>query len=113
MPIYEYRCAECGAQKEILQRISDAPLTICPECGKPALTKLVSAAGFQLKGTGWYVTDFRDKGAKPATTAGKTEKSDKSDKPADGAKPAESAPKEAPKTESSAPAPAKTAAEKN
>jgi putative FmdB family regulatory protein len=113
MPIYEYRCAECGAQKEILQRISDAPLTVCPECGKPALVKLVSAAGFQLKGTGWYVTDFRDKGAKPAATAGKTEKSDKSDKPADGAKPAETAAKEAPKTESAAPAPAKTAAEKN
>ena len=113
MPIYEYRCAECGAQTEILQRISDAPLAVCPQCGKAALVKLVSAAGFQLKGTGWYVTDFRDKGAKPAATASKAEKSDKSDKPADGAKPAETAAKEAPKTESSAPAPAKAASEKS
>lgn len=116
MPIYEYRCGECGAQTEILQRISDAPLTVCPECGKPALTKLVSAAGFQLKGTGWYVTDFRDK--KPAAKADKAEKSDKADKPADGAKsadgakPAETAARQTPKTESAAPAPAKTAAEK-
>ena len=112
MPIYEYRCDECGAHKEILQRISDAPLTDCPECGKPALKKLVSAAGFQLKGTGWYVTDFRDKGTKPAAAASKAEKSDKSDKPADRSKPAETTAKEAPKTESS-PAPAKAAAEKS
>ena len=113
MPIYEYRCDECGAQKEILQRISDAPLTVCPECGKPALKKLVSAAGFQLKGTGWYVTDFRDKGAKPAAKADKTDKAEsKSEKTADAAKPAESTAKEAPKTES-APAPAKAAAEKS
>jgi putative FmdB family regulatory protein len=109
MPIYEYRCAECGAQKEILQRISDAPLKDCPECGKPALQKLVSAAGFQLKGTGWYVTDFRDKGSKPAAKAEKTDA--KSDKPADAAKSAETPTKEAPKTETSA-APAKAAAEK-
>lgn len=61
MPIYEYRCGACGVQKEFLQRITEPPLTDCPDCGKPALTKLVSAAGFQLKGTGWYVTDFRDK----------------------------------------------------
>jgi putative FmdB family regulatory protein len=110
MPIYEYRCDECGAQKEILQRISDAPPINCPECGKPALKKLVSAAGFQLKGTGWYVTDFRDKGTKPAAKADKAET--KPDKPADAAKPAESTAKEAPKTESS-PAPAKAAAEKS
>ena len=116
MPIYEYRCGECGAQTEILQRISDAPLAVCPQCGKAALVKLVSAAGFQLKGTGWYVTDFRDKGAKPAATASKAEKSDKTDKadkPAGSAKPAESAAKEAPKTESSTPAPAKAASEKS
>ena len=112
MPIYEYRCDECGAHKEILQRISDAPLTECPECGKPALKKLVSAAGFQLKGTGWYVTDFRDKGGKPAAKADKPDKSDKSDKSTDSAKPAESTAKEATKTES-APAPAKAATEKS
>jgi putative FmdB family regulatory protein len=62
MPIYEYRCSECGFQKECLQKISDAPLKDCPECGKPSFNKLLSAAGFQLKGGGWYVTDFRNKG---------------------------------------------------
>ncbi len=59
MPIYEYRCAECGHQLEKLQKISDAPLRDCPACGKPALQKLVSAAGFRLKGGGWYETDFK------------------------------------------------------
>lgn len=73
MPIYEYRCTACGFQKEFLQRISDAPLTDCPECGKKTLGKMVTAAGFQLKGSGWYVTDFRNKdGAKPKTDAGKS-----------------------------------------
>ncbi len=68
MPIYEYRCEACGFQKEFLQRISDAPMRDCPACNKPALAKMVTAAGFQLKGSGWYATDFRDKGAaKPAT----------------------------------------------
>jgi len=66
MPIYEYRCGACGFQKEFLQRISDAPLSDCPDCGKPALNKMVTAAGFQLKGSGWYATDFRNNGkAKP------------------------------------------------
>ena len=59
MPIYAYKCASCGYAKDALQKISDAPLTVCPQCGKPALQKQVTAAGFQLKGTGWYVTDFR------------------------------------------------------
>lgn len=63
MPIYEYECQACGQQSESLQRISDPPLTDCTACGQPALKKLVSRAGFQLKGTGWYVTDFRDKGS--------------------------------------------------
>ena len=67
MPIYEYRCATCGFQKEYLQKVSDPRLTHCPECGKPTFDKLLSAAGFQLKGNGWYVTDFRDKGTKPST----------------------------------------------
>ena len=65
MPIYEYRCATCGYQKEYLQKVSDPKLTDCPECGKPTFDKLLSAAGFQLKGSGWYVTDFRNNGAKP------------------------------------------------
>ncbi|MFN7087173.1 MAG: FmdB family zinc ribbon protein [Burkholderiales bacterium] len=60
MPIYEYRCASCGYQKEYLQRMSDAPLTDCPECGKGTFNKMVTAAGFQLKGSGWYVTDFKN-----------------------------------------------------
>lgn len=63
MPIYEYACQACGHQLEVLQKMSEAPLTECPECGKPELKKLVSAAGFQLKGSGWYVTDFKGKGA--------------------------------------------------
>jgi len=60
MPIYEYRCASCGHEVEVLQKLSDKPLVSCPECKEDALTKLISAAGFQLKGSGWYVTDFRD-----------------------------------------------------
>jgi putative FmdB family regulatory protein len=64
MPIYEYRCDACGFQKEFLQKMSDAPLTTCPECNKASLSKLLSAAGFQLKGSGWYATDFKG-GAKP------------------------------------------------
>lgn len=63
MPIYEYRCSACGHDLEVLQKLSDAPLTLCPACGKSDLRKQVSAAGFQLKGSGWYVTDFRNNGA--------------------------------------------------
>jgi putative FmdB family regulatory protein len=62
MPIYEYRCGSCGAQKDVLQKMSDAPLTTCPECGKETFAKQISAAGFQLKGGGYYVTDFKDSG---------------------------------------------------
>ena len=73
MPIYEYRCATCGFQKEFLQKVSDPRLTHCPECGKPTFDKMLSAAGFQLKGSGWYVTDFRDKGSKPKADKEKSE----------------------------------------
>jgi len=59
MPFYEYRCGKCGHEMEALQKISDAPLLDCPACGEPALKKLVSAAGFRLKGGGWYETDFK------------------------------------------------------
>ena len=59
MPIYEYKCTSCGHKKEVLQKMSDAPLTECPACGKATLSKLISAAGFQLKGSGWYATDFK------------------------------------------------------
>jgi putative FmdB family regulatory protein len=61
MPIYEYRCSSCGTQKDVMQKLSDAPLTKCPECGKETFSKQLSAAGFQLKGNGYYVTDFKNK----------------------------------------------------
>lgn len=70
MPIYEYRCDACDHRLEAIQKISDAPLKTCPECGVGALRKLISAAAFVLKGTGWYVTDFRDKD-KPKAGNGK------------------------------------------
>jgi len=66
MPIYEYRCSSCGFQKEYLQKVSDPVLSVCPECGKSTFSKMLSAAGFQLKGSGWYATDFKNSGAKPA-----------------------------------------------
>ena len=74
MPIYEYRCSACGHELEALQKLSEAPLTVCPSCGQSELRKQVSAAGFQLKGSGWYVTDFRNSGAKKS---GKDKPSDK------------------------------------
>ena len=66
MPIYEYRCAACGHQDEHLQKVSDTPLKVCPACGKPKYQKQLSAAGFQLKGTGWYATDFKTGAKKSA-----------------------------------------------
>jgi putative FmdB family regulatory protein len=69
MPIYAYRCDECGFSKDVLQKISDPVLTTCLSCGKDAFKKQVTAAGFQLKGTGWYVTDFRGGKAPPTGTA--------------------------------------------
>jgi len=66
MPIYEYRCGACGHQDEHLQKISDKPLATCPACGKRTYKKQLSAAGFQLKGSGWYATDFKTTGKKPA-----------------------------------------------
>jgi putative FmdB family regulatory protein len=59
MPIYAYKCESCGHAKDVLQKISDAPLSECPACGKPTFSKQLTAAGFQLKGSGWYATDFR------------------------------------------------------
>jgi putative FmdB family regulatory protein len=66
MPIYEYRCEACGHQEEFLQKVSEPPLSECPVCHKNSFSKLLSAAGFQLKGSGWYATDFKNKSAKPA-----------------------------------------------
>ena len=87
MPIYAYRCEECGFAKDVLQKMSDPQLTDCPQCGKPSFKKQLTAAGFQLKGTGWYVTDFRG-GTPPASSGVAT----------------------APKTDAAAPAPAPAAA---
>ncbi|WOI46097.1 MULTISPECIES: FmdB family zinc ribbon protein [unclassified Acidovorax] len=99
MPIYAYKCGSCGHAKDVLQKISDAPLTVCPACGAEAFTKQVTAAGFQLKGSGWYVTDFRGGnsgagGSKPDATA-----------PAAASPASDSAPKK----ESASPAPAPAA----
>ena len=69
MPIYEYRCSSCGHELEALQKLSEAPLSTCPACSRDALVKLVSAAGFQLKGSGWYATDFKSSGSKPSKPA--------------------------------------------
>ena len=66
MPIYEYRCEHCGHQADHLQKVAEKPLAKCPACGKKAYKKLLSAAGFQLKGSGWYATDFKTAGKKPA-----------------------------------------------
>jgi putative FmdB family regulatory protein len=66
MPIYAYRCESCGFAQDTLRKMSDPPLSICPECGKDTFRKQVTAAGFQLKGSGWYVTDFRNNGSAPA-----------------------------------------------
>jgi len=76
MPIYEYRCRSCGFEKEYLQKLSDAPITDCPSCGKAEMAKLVSAAGFQLKGSGWYATDFKNSGAAAAKKDGSDGKAD-------------------------------------
>ncbi|TQK04894.1 FmdB family zinc ribbon protein [Herbaspirillum sp. SJZ107] len=99
MPIYAYRCDECGFAKDVLQKISDPVLTVCPNCGKSSFKKQVTAAGFQLKGTGWYVTDFRG-GSAPATGTAPSA-------PAEGSTPAaKEAPAAAPAA-APAPAPAK------
>lgn len=90
MPIYEYKCYACGHMFEALQKISESPLMRCPDCGKDALKKLISASAFRLKGGGWYETDFKtgdkknvaqtDKPGK-AAAAGKADKKGKPDKP--------------------------------
>jgi len=83
MPIYEYRCAACGHQDEHLQKVSDKPLTRCPACGKPKYQKQLSAAGFQLKGTGWYATDFKSTAKKSPDKKTETKTDSKSDAKSD------------------------------
>lgn len=75
MPIYAYRCAACGHSRDVLQKLSDAPLTVCPACNAEQFAKQITAAGFQLKGSGWYATDFRNGsgGAAPAATPATTD----------------------------------------
>ncbi|MFN9746575.1 MAG: FmdB family zinc ribbon protein [Betaproteobacteria bacterium] len=97
MPIYAYRCSACGHAQDVLQKLSDPVLTTCPACGAEAYGKQVTAAGFQLKGSGWYVTDFRN-GSQAAA------------KPADGATPAADAAPAAGDKPAAAPAPAAPAA---
>lgn len=105
MPIYAYRCSTCGHAKDVLQKMSDPLLTVCPACGASTFTKQLTAAGFQLKGSGWYVTDFRggDANSKAGTTGAKTD----APKPDAGA--ASTGAPAAPKADS-APAPAPAAA---
>jgi len=109
MPIYAYKCESCGHAKDVLQKISDAPLTVCPHCGAPAFKKQVTAAGFQLKGSGWYVTDFRG-GNSTGVAAPKTEGAETGTANGKGAdsKPADST-AAAPASTAAAPAPAATA----
>jgi putative FmdB family regulatory protein len=80
MPIYAYRCSACGHAKDVLQKMSDAVLTECPACGASTFVKQVTAAGFQLKGSGWYVTDFKGGGAAPPADGAKAD-AEKGDAP--------------------------------
>ncbi|MBI1892414.1 MAG: zinc ribbon domain-containing protein [Burkholderiales bacterium] len=75
MPIYAYRCQNCGFAKDVLQKVSDVPLTDCPSCNQPTFKKQLTAAGFQLKGSGWYVTDFRGGNSSNGGKTGSTESS--------------------------------------
>jgi putative FmdB family regulatory protein len=91
VPIYEYRCADCGHQQEFLQKAADAPLTVCTKCGKDSFSKLLSAPGFQLKGSGWYATDFKNKGGSSTAKADAKKDSGGSSEGGDGGKQAASA----------------------
>ncbi len=102
MPIYAYKCESCGHSKDVLQKMSDAPLTDCPQCGAPAFKKQLTAAGFQLKGSGWYVTDFRGGGGATAVPP-------VSGSEAPAAAPADSKPAESATKPAAAPAPAAAA----
>ena len=105
MPIYAYRCAACGHAKDVLQKLSDPLLHSCPACGAEAFTKQVTAAGFQLKGSGWYATDFKSSGAapvKPDPQGDKPDAAKSDDAKADGAKP-DSAKPDSGKTEGAKP----------
>ena len=83
MPIYAYKCESCGHRQDVLQKISDPLLTDCPACGASTYVKQVTAAGFQLKGSGWYVTDFRDGGSNKGGAAADKQGDQAADKPAE------------------------------
>ena len=97
MPIYAYRCATCGHAKDVLQKMSDAVLTVCPDCGASTFLKQVTAAGFQLKGSGWYVTDFKGGAAAPPPADGAKADAAKGDAPKGDAQKGESQKGDAPK----------------
>ncbi len=99
MPIYEYRCTECGFEKEYLQKASDPRITACPSCGRPTFVKKLTSAGFHLKGSGWYATDFKNQ-TQPKAQTKKGESETKTDAPAT----AESSGKDAAAAKSDAPA---------
>lgn len=90
MPIYAYKCGSCGHAKDVLQKISDAPLTACPSCGADSFAKQITAAGFQLKGSGWYVTDFRGGSSGAAASPAAAPSAPSADKPADSGSKSES-----------------------
>ena len=111
MPIYAYRCTDCGHAKDVLQKMSDPLLHTCPACGAEAFTKQVTAAGFQLKGSGWYATDFKGSGAAPATgVAAKDKSTDQDGQSSSADKPASVDSKPSDATPSSAAAPSAPAA---
>lgn len=99
MPIYEYRCNACGHELEKLQRMSESPLTECPACGKPTLRRLISAAGFRLKGSGWYETDFKKDNKRNVVESAK-DTGEKSSKKDDSSRTADSKPAEGGKKDS-------------
>ena len=104
MPIYEYRCSACGQLHEVLQKVTEPPLTECPSCGKPGMQKLLTAAGFQLKGSGWYATDFKGGAKKPEEKkSAETKPADaKSDSKTDTKTDTKTSPKSETKTEAAA-----------
>ena len=91
MPIFAYRCDRCGFEQDVLQKRSDPPLTRCPSCGEAAFSKKLTAPAFQLKGSGWYVTDFRDKGKKSGDGAGAASSTPSAPEPAKAEAPAAAA----------------------
>lgn len=110
MPIYAYKCESCGHAKDVLQKLSDAPLTDCPACGAATFTKQVTAAGFQLKGSGWYVTDFRGGSSTSAAPATSDKASAPTTEAAPAAASAASTAADAPKTVAASAAPASASA---